>query len=125
MRGGRTISVGNIFSEIGDAYFTVKARDRYRGRPLDLAEKWAIATVQNTSDLRETINIAIAIKIMITCDTNIDLDVTNGARGKIIEIVLREDEPECFEACLEGWVAVIVFVCFEISAARFLRSRHA
>ena len=41
----------------------------------------------------ETINIAIGMKAMVTQNIETDLDITNGARGTIIEIILNPDEP--------------------------------
>ena len=40
-----------------------------------------------------TINIAIGMKVMVTENVETDLDITNGARGRIVSIVLHPEEP--------------------------------
>jgi len=39
------------------------------------------------------VEFAIGMKIMVTENIEIDLDLTNGARGKIVDTVLHPDEP--------------------------------
>ena len=36
---------------------------------------------------------AIGAKVLVTQNIDIDIDVTNGARGEIVDIVLYPDEP--------------------------------
>ena len=45
------------------------------------------------NDLPDTIQIAIGMKVMVTENVKTDLDVTNGARGEIVDIILDPDEP--------------------------------
>ena len=33
------------------------------------------------------------MKVMVTDNIETDLDITNGARGKIVDIILHPDEP--------------------------------
>ena len=40
-----------------------------------------------------TIEMAVGMKVMVTENLDTDLDITNGARGEIIAIVLHPDEP--------------------------------
>ena len=35
------------------------------------------------------------MKVMVTENVETDLDIMNGARGKIFGIVLHQDEPDC------------------------------
>src|SRR5271168_582011 len=44
-------------------------------------------------DLPRTVEFAIGMKVMVTENIEIDLDLTNGARGEIVDIVLHPDEP--------------------------------
>ena len=44
-------------------------------------------------ELPEKIEIAIGMKVMVTSNVQTDLDITNGACGIIVNIVLHPDEP--------------------------------
>ena len=37
--------------------------------------------------------LAIGIKVMVTENIKTDLDVANGVRGEIVDIILHPDEP--------------------------------
>ena len=45
------------------------------------------------NDLPDTIQIAIWMKVMVTENIKTDLDVTNGARGEIVDIILDPNKP--------------------------------
>ena len=49
--------------------------------------------VYSVKDLPFCIEIAIGMKVMVTNNIETDLDITNGARGEIIDIILHPDEP--------------------------------
>lgn len=44
-------------------------------------------------DLPEESRFAIGAKVLVTQNLDVDLDVTNGARGEIVDIILHPDEP--------------------------------
>ncbi len=44
-------------------------------------------------DLPEQIELSIGMKVMVTTNIQTDLDLANGARGEIVDIVLHPDEP--------------------------------
>ena len=44
-------------------------------------------------DLPDMIELLVGMKVMVTQNVETDLDITNGARGKIVDIVLHPDEP--------------------------------
>ena len=44
-------------------------------------------------DLASKIELAIGMKVLVTNNIETDLDVTNGARGTLVNIVLHPDEP--------------------------------
>ena len=44
-------------------------------------------------DLPWRIEIAKGMKVLVTDNIETDLDVTNGARGEIVDIILHPDEP--------------------------------
>ena len=78
--------------------FVVVAEDRIDGRCLEMREKFAlVGKASNESrrkkDLPEEIELALGMKVMVTRNLNTDLDVTNGARGEIVDIVLHPQEP--------------------------------
>ena len=45
-------------------------------------------------DLPYSIEVAIGMKVLVTNNIETDLDITNGARGEIIDIILQPDEPQ-------------------------------
>ena len=44
-------------------------------------------------ELAHEVKLAIRMKVMVTQNIETDLDITNGARGEIIDIILNPDEP--------------------------------
>ncbi|KAJ7106320.1 hypothetical protein C8R44DRAFT_987416 [Mycena epipterygia] len=44
-------------------------------------------------DLPNVIEIAVGMKVMVTSNIETDLDLANGARGEIVDIILDPDEP--------------------------------
>ena len=77
--------------------FQCHAEDTIKGRPLTLAERYAAATHrsggQRKQVLSNIIEIAIGAQVMVTQNVETDLDITNGARGVIVDILLSPDEP--------------------------------
>ncbi len=78
--------------------YIVTAEDRIQGRPLTLKERYAVAGRMKTAkgrkrkDLPERIELAIGMKVMVTSNIQTDLDLANGARGEIVDIMLHPDE---------------------------------
>jgi hypothetical protein len=79
-----------------------KAKDTITGRPLTIKEQCILESHRNKrgkgrqrdlKDLPHEIELAIGMKVMVTNNLETDLDITNGARGKIIDILLHPDEP--------------------------------
>ncbi|OCH83740.1 hypothetical protein OBBRIDRAFT_871838, partial [Obba rivulosa] len=83
----------------GEQLFIIDAEDQVNGRPLTLRERYAVAAraKKDRSDRRrrlpETVEIARGMKVMVTTNIHTDLDVANGSRGEIVDIVLHPDEP--------------------------------
>jgi hypothetical protein len=44
-------------------------------------------------DLPDVIELAVGMKVMVTQNVETDLDITNSARGKIVDIILHLDKP--------------------------------
>ena len=81
--------------------FICSAEDRIRGQPLSNAEQIALQH-HNTNkpysqtpkkDLPTEVRFAIGAKVLVTQNLDVDLDITNGARGEIVDIILHPDEP--------------------------------
>lgn len=87
--------------------FVCPAEDRIKNRHLTLAERYGVAARNATcamdgsarkkrkrkNELPDMVELAIGMKVMVTENVETDLDVTNGARGEIVGIVLHPDEP--------------------------------
>jgi len=75
------------------------ALDTIKGSPLTLEERYALASPpkkgrrRRDKGLPESIHLAIGMKVMVTNNLQTDLDITNGARGVVTEIILNPNEP--------------------------------
>lgn len=86
--------------ETGQQLFICPAQDTIRGRPLSIVERYAVAlrgkgdgSRRKRNELPETVQLAVGMKVMVTQNVETDLDITNGARGEIIDIILHPNEP--------------------------------
>ncbi|OCH94196.1 hypothetical protein OBBRIDRAFT_810692 [Obba rivulosa] len=67
---------------------------------LTMLEAYAVASHANRSrqskwhHLPDTIEIACGIKVMVTMNIHTDLDIANGSREEIVDIVLHPNEPD-------------------------------
>ena len=88
-------------AETGERIFVVEAMDRIKAnnRPLQMKEKFAFVVKMNVAgarkkkDLPDEIELAKGMKVMVTRNLNTDLDIANGARGEVVDIILHPDEP--------------------------------
>ena len=94
-------------SESHQQLFICPAEDRINGRKLTLPEHYGVATHKaainmesglkkwrrQKNDLPDTIQIAIGMKVMVTENVETGLDITNGARGEIVDIILDPNKP--------------------------------
>ena len=75
------------------------AEDSIGERPLSLMERYYLALRSKTAkqharkDLPKKAELAIGMKVMVTNNIETDLDITNGSRGEIVDIILHPDEP--------------------------------
>ena len=80
----------------GNQLFICHAEDTIRGRPLNGREKVALAmrstNKKSRQELPAMVELAIGMKVMVTTNVETDLDITNGARGTIMDIILHPDE---------------------------------
>jgi hypothetical protein len=92
-------SLRKTCSESGQRLLICHAEDSITNRPLVLRERYALAQRstgdgrRKRKDLPETIELAIGMKVMVTSNIATDLDITNGARGVITDIILNPEEP--------------------------------
>jgi hypothetical protein len=88
--------------------YIIQAEDRIKGRPLTLAEKYGVALrgSERTAggrrrkpkqDLPDSLSIAIGAEVMVIQNIETDLDMANGSRGRIVDIVLHPEEPTPLE----------------------------
>ncbi|THG93633.1 hypothetical protein EW026_g7654 [Hermanssonia centrifuga] len=74
-------------------------KGRNRAEQLTLPERYALECRSKTEsrrqrkDLPRKIELAIGMRVLVTENLETDLDLTNGARGEIVDIVLHEQEP--------------------------------
>ena len=86
-------------SRSGQRLFVCHAEDAVQNQALSLSERFAPAA-QGTGDGRRTrknppeaSESAARTKVMLTSNIVTDLDITNGVRGTVIDIILDPDEP--------------------------------
>jgi hypothetical protein len=88
--------------ETGRQLFICAAEDTIKGSPLTLHERYAVAMLNSNNttrkrkkrqDLPDVVEMAVGMKVMVTQNVETDLDVTNGARGTVVDIILHPDEP--------------------------------
>lgn len=86
--------------ETGARLFICTAEDTIKGEPLSLRQRYAVASRAASKgsryrkhDLPNTVQIAVGMKVMVTQNVETDLDITNGARGVIVDIILDPEEP--------------------------------
>ena len=83
----------------GHHLFVCPSRDTIHDAPLTLEDRYCLAMRSKTEDSRQSnelddeVELAIGMMIMVTTNINTDLDITNGARGKIVDIILDPHEP--------------------------------
>ncbi|KAJ7833759.1 hypothetical protein B0H14DRAFT_3710216 [Mycena olivaceomarginata] len=96
-------AVWKMCKDTGRRLFICSAEDTYQGRPLNLPEKYTLAShlgkrkngrrEMKMKDLPNFIELAIGMKVLVTRNIETDLDLANGARGEIVDVVLDPDEP--------------------------------
>jgi hypothetical protein len=99
-------SLRKVCSENGLRLLVCHAEDTAKNRPLSLRERYALAERstrdgrRKRKDLPETIELAVGMKVMVTSNIATDLDITNGARGTVVDIILNPEEPPLGDASI-------------------------
>ncbi|KIK80722.1 hypothetical protein PAXRUDRAFT_157908 [Paxillus rubicundulus Ve08.2h10] len=83
--------------DANQSLFVSHAEDHINGRTLQKCEQVVVQHRQKSSkctgdDLPEIIELAVGMRMMVTRNLDTDLDITNGARGTIVNIVVDADE---------------------------------
>ncbi|KAG1816115.1 uncharacterized protein BJ212DRAFT_1504790 [Suillus subaureus] len=84
----------------GHQLFMCKAYDTIQGHELTLTERFTVTTKPNGRNAKQDeraalpniIELAVGMKVMVTFNVNTDIDIANGARGEVKEIILDEHE---------------------------------
>jgi len=99
-------SLQKACSENGQRLLICHVEDTIKNQPLSLRERYALVE-RSTShrrwkrkDLPDTIKLAIGMKVMVTSNIATDLDITNGARGSVVDIILSAEEPPLGDVCV-------------------------
>ncbi|KAF9000829.1 hypothetical protein BDQ17DRAFT_1188186, partial [Cyathus striatus] len=76
-------------------------KDLIGKRNLSIVEQYAVTMRgkgknkgSKVNDLPEKVELAIGMKVMLTQNIQMDLDITNGACRTIVDIILHTDEPD-------------------------------
>jgi len=81
-------------SEIGQRLLVCHADDTIKNRPVFTRAVRGVGGGRwKRKNLPEVIELAIGMKVMVTSNIATDLDITNGARGTVVDIVLNPEEP--------------------------------
>lgn len=87
----------------GNQLFISRAEDTIHSRPVTIQERWNAAckktknksnrVCQTKAGLPNKVEVAIGMEVMVTVNVETELDVANGARGVVVDIILdpRED----------------------------------
>ncbi|KAI4527074.1 hypothetical protein K523DRAFT_216189, partial [Schizophyllum commune Tattone D] len=95
------------------------------GRPLSLWERHVVASSRaeggggrGKGQLPLEVEIAIGAKVLVTRNLETDLDITNGARGEIVGIVLSADEPDYGDATVVRLHKLPLYVLVQMERTR-------
>ncbi|KAF5389044.1 hypothetical protein D9757_004877 [Collybiopsis confluens] len=85
--------------ESGEVLYRCEAEDRHASGTQATATDWERRLLKsrlnqkiNHRRLSDVVELAKGMKVMVTFNVDTDLDITNGARGEIVDIVLDENE---------------------------------
>lgn len=112
--------------ETGQRLFICPAQDKIKGRALTLVERYAVATratkggsrSEKRQELPDKIEVAIGMKVMVTFNVQTDLDITNGARGTVVDIILDPEEPPLTDDCIITLKYLPVYMLVKLSRTR-------
>ncbi|KAF5370268.1 hypothetical protein D9758_006876 [Tetrapyrgos nigripes] len=84
--------------EKGCRLLICKASNTIQNKPLTMVERYALAIClgkqKSHKKMLDQLELAIRAKVLVTKNIKTDLDITNGARREIVDIVLDPHEPK-------------------------------
>ena len=85
-------------NESGQQIFVLPAEHRTARRALNAIEQHALrvrscSSKADQNELPETLELAIGMPVLVTQNIHTELDITNGARGTLVDIILDPAEP--------------------------------
>ncbi|PSS19942.1 hypothetical protein PHLCEN_2v3115 [Hermanssonia centrifuga] len=110
--------------------FICYAEDRIRkgsqrvSEELSLGEQYAVAmrgqsvNRRRRQDLPRTVELAKGMKVLVTTNLETDLDLTNGARGEIVDIILDPEEPPVGDGSIVHLHRLPLYVLVRMSRTR-------
>jgi hypothetical protein len=72
-------------------------------------------------DLPNMIELAIGMKVLVTSNIETDLDLANGARGDIVDIILDPEEPPLGEGPIVHLRKLPVYILVKLARTRASR----
>ncbi|THG95067.1 hypothetical protein EW026_g6512 [Hermanssonia centrifuga] len=116
-------------NESGTQLFVCSAEDKIhkgknRTQDLSLVERYYVACRLKTNksnrkvDLPRSVELAKGMKVLVTSNLETDLDLTNGARGEIVDIVLHPDEKRIEEGPIVHLKYLPVYVLVKMARTR-------
>jgi len=71
-----------------------------------------------TKNLPHALELAIGMKVMLTDNIETELDMANGARGEVVDIVLHPDEPAYTDEAVAKLKYIPLFVLVKLNQTR-------
>jgi hypothetical protein len=118
------IAVRKWCRDTGQQLYTCRAEDTFKGRLLTLVERYAVAARikeekrRKRKELSPEVELAIGMKVMVTSNVETDLDITNGARGEIVDIILHPDEPVITNQPIVNLVHMPLYILVKLTRTR-------
>ena len=109
----------------GEQLFICDAEDTIKGRTLDDFEKFTLLKTRSArtkqrrrKDLPNRLLFARGMKVMVTTNIETDLDVANGARGEIVDIILDPAEEADLESPVVKLKKLPAFILVKLGRTR-------
>ncbi|KAJ3559330.1 hypothetical protein NM688_g415 [Phlebia brevispora] len=100
-------AVAKHCAQTGVQQFISVAKDSINGRPLTNFERLLVARKKGShhgnsskegTKLPDEVRLAKGMKVMVTLNIHTDIDITNGARGEVVDIILQPEESASLDA---------------------------
>jgi hypothetical protein len=107
----------------GQPVFVCYAQDTMSNKPLTVEERFHVAlhdkeNKNQNNQLPRKLEIAKGMKILITNNIATDLDITNGAQGEIVDIILNPKEPPINNDSIIHLVKMPLYIMVKLTRTR-------